>query len=160
MTKKNKAPILHNDFRDFVKLCNQHEVKYVVIGGFAVSIYGYPRSTKDLDICIEASGENAKKMVQVMTDFGMASLKLTEADFLKSGNITQIGYDPIRIDVINEIDGVPFGEVWEARKRVDYEGQPVYFVSYNHLLQMKAIASRLQDLADIAKLKAINKKKP
>ncbi len=159
MTRKISVPVLHEDFRDFMKLCNEHDVRYVVIGGFAVSIHGYPRGTKDLDICIEASAENADKMLKVLSEFGMASLKLTKEDFLEKGFFTQLGYEPVRIDVMNEIDGVPFNEVWKEKKTTDYEGQPIHFIGYNHLLQMKAIAGRPQDLADIAKLKARNKNK-
>jgi len=90
---------LEIDFIDFLKLCNKYEVKYLVIGGYAVSIHGYPRYTKDLDICIELSEENAGKMVQVINDFGLESLGLTKEDFIKKNFITQIGYEPLRIDI-------------------------------------------------------------
>jgi hypothetical protein len=84
-------PNLENDFLDFVSLCNKYEVKYLVVGGYAVSIHGYPRSTKDLDICIKISGDNAEKMVRVIEDFGFSSLRLTKEDFLKKDFITQLG---------------------------------------------------------------------
>jgi hypothetical protein len=78
-----KQPInLENDFVDFLKLCNLYEVKYLVIGGYAVSIHGYPRSTKDLDVLIQMSEENAAKMKEVIDEFGFASLKLVKDDFL------------------------------------------------------------------------------
>ncbi len=80
---------LETDFTDFVKLCNKYEVEYLVIGGYAVSIHGYPRSTKDFDVCIRVSEENAKKMVEVIKDFGFGSLKLAKDDFLKRDFITQ-----------------------------------------------------------------------
>ncbi len=78
---KNSAPILFDDFKDFLAICNEYELRYLVIGGFAVSIHGYPRGTKDLDICIEASDENAIKIDRVIKDFGMASLGLTPRIF-------------------------------------------------------------------------------
>lgn len=157
--KKSDQPKLHQDFKEFVELCNRHEIKYVVIGGFAVSIHGYPRGTKDLDICIEASEENAKKMVTVLKEFGMASLGLTKDDFLKKGLFTQLGYEPVRIDIMTEIDGVPFNDVWLHKRTVEYQSQPIHFIGYHELLRMKAIAGRPQDIADIAKLKARNKDK-
>src|SRR6266498_2679995 len=104
--KKNRD--LDADFLDFVRLCKKHEVKYLVIGGFAVSIHGYPRYTKDLDICIELSDENAEKMVKVIQDFGFASLQLTKEDFLRPDFITQLGHETVRIDILNDLDGVAF----------------------------------------------------
>ena len=155
-----KRPVnLEKDFVDFVKLCNHYEVKYLVIGGYAVSVHGYPRSTKDLDILIKLSEENAAKMKNVIDEFGFASLKLTKKDFLKPDFVTQLGQEPIRIDILNDIDGLDYEEAWKNRKMVNYEGEPISFIGYNELLKIKAIAGRPQDLADISKLKKRNKKK-
>lgn len=150
---------METDFVDFVKLCNLHKVKYLVIGGYAVSIHGYPRSTKDLDILIELSEENAIKVKKVVDDFGFASLKLTKEDFLKRDFVTQLGYEPIRIDILNDIGGLNYEEAWVNRKMVNYEGELIPFIGYNELLKLKAIAGRPQDLADISKLEKRNKKK-
>jgi len=149
---------LETDFIDFVNLCNKYEVEYLVVGGYAVSIHGYPRSTKDLDICIKVSEENALKMVQVINDFGFASLKLTKEDFLKRDFITQLGNDPVRIDILNDLDGVPFEQAWLNKKIIIYEGAPVNFIGYNELLKVKEKAGRPQDIADISKLKSRKKK--
>jgi len=143
MTKIN----FESDFLDFIRLCNQFEVEYLVIGGYAVSFHGYPRSTKDLDVCIKISEANADKMMQVIDEFGFASLKLSKEDFMKPGFITQLGHEPLRIDIINDLDGVPL------------LGKPVNFIGYNELLKVKAKAGRPQDLADIDKLKKRNSKK-
>lgn len=151
--KKNKLPILFDDFRDFIKLCNKAELRYLVIGGFAVSIHGYPRGTKDLDICVESSEENAKKLEKLIIEFGMGSLGLTAHDFLQHGMFTQLGREPVRIDIMVEIDGVNFSEAWENKRTFEYEGEMIHFVGYNELLKLKAIAGRPQDIADIAKLK-------
>jgi predicted nucleotidyltransferase len=156
MKKKFK---LENDFLEFLQLCNKHFVKYLVIGGYAVSIHGYPRYTKDLDICIELSDENAKKMVQVLKDFGMASLKLTEEDFKRKNFFTQLGYEPLRIDILNDMDSVPFEEAWKNKKVVEYEGITINFIGYAELLKLKEKAGRPQDMADIEKLKSRNKNK-
>ena len=83
---------LEEDFLDFIQLCNTYQVRYLVIGGYAVSIHGYPRTTKHMDVCIEMNEENAVKMVSVINDFGFASLKLIKDDFLKEHGITQLGY--------------------------------------------------------------------
>ena len=84
---------LEKDFLDFISLCNQYHVKYLVIGGYAVGIHGYPRLTKDLEI----SKDNAEKIVQVINDFGLGSLELKAEDFLKVNFVTQLGYAPVRI---------------------------------------------------------------
>lgn len=150
---------MENDFIDFVELCNKNEVKYLVIGGYAVSFHGYPRSTKDLDICIKISEENAEKMVKVINDFGLGSLKLKSEDFLKRDFITQLGHEPVRIDILNDIDGVSFEDAWENKKVINYKGKEINFIGYNELLKVKEKAGRPQDLADISKLKMRNKNK-
>src|SRR6266480_3990026 len=109
---------LEKDFLDFISLCNQYNVKYLVIGGYAVGIHGYPRFTKDLDVSIQISEENAEKIVRVINDFGLGSLRLTKEDFLKANFITQIGYDPVRIDILNDLDVVAFEDAWKNRKVV------------------------------------------
>ena len=150
---------LETDFIDFVKLCNKYEVEYLVIGGYAVSIHGYPRSTKDFDVCIKISEENASKMVQVIKDFGFASLKLTKEDFLKRDFITQLGHEPVRIDILNDLNGVPFEQAWMNKSVMDFEDYKINFIGYYELLKVKEKAGRPQDLADISKLKSRNKKK-
>lgn len=150
---------LETDFIDFVNLCNKYEVEYLVIGGYAVSIHGYPRSTKDFDVCIKISEENAKKMVQVLDDFGFASLRLTKEDFLKRDVIIQLGHEPVRIDILNDLDGVPFDRAWANKRVVVFEGESINFIGYDDLLEVKKKAGRPQDIADISKLKSRNKKK-
>src|SRR5450432_2456940 len=139
---------LETDFIDFVKLCNKYEVEYLVIGGYAVSIHGYPRSTKDFDVCIKISEENASKMVQVIEDFGFASLNLAKRDFLKRDFITQLGHEPVRIDILNDLGGVPFEEAWLNKRVMDFEGSKINFIGYNDLLKVKEKAGRPQDIAD------------
>jgi hypothetical protein len=160
MKKNNKGPVLFEDFKDFIRLCNRYDLRYLVIGGFAVSIHGYPRGTKDLDICIEASEENAVKISQVLRDFGMGSLGLMPDDFLRKGMFTQLGREPVRIDIMVEMDGVPFDTAWQNRRTVLYEQElPIHYIGYHELLQLKRLASRPQDLADIAQLEKRASKK-
>ncbi len=154
-----KKPIsIPNDFIEFIPLCNKHQLKYMVIGGFAVSIHGYPRSTKDMDICIQLSDENAEKMLFVLKELGFSSLNLTKADFLVPHYFTQLGYEPVRIDIMNDIDGVEFEVAWQNKKVVKMKGVDFNFIGYNELLILKQLAGRPQDLADIYKLKQRNKK--
>ncbi len=150
---------LEKDYLDFIKLCNEHDVKYLVIGGFAVGVHGYPRYTKDIDIAIEISEENAGKIVLVIQDFGLGSLGLTKADFLRKSFITQLGHEPVRIDILNDVDGTSFSQAWENRKEINYEGLLINFIGYEELLILKKLAGRSQDITDIEKLRARNKNK-
>lgn len=149
---------VEKDIIEFIELCNKHGVKYMVIGGYAVSIHGHPRSTKDIDVCIEMSEANASKMVQVINDFGFSSLKLNKEDFLKKDSITQLGFPPLRIDILNDLDGIPFEEAWQNKKTVNFENVPVDFIGYNDLLVVKQKAGRPQDIADVDRLIKRNKK--
>lgn len=155
----NREINLEADFLDFIALCNKHEVRYLVIGGYAVSIHGYPRSTKDMDVCIEMSEDNAAKMIYVIKDFGFGSLNLSNADFLNKSFITQLGYEPLRIDILNDLDGVAFEEAWKNKKVVEISGVNINFIGYNELLKVKEKAGRPQDIADVNMLKKRNKSK-
>ena len=149
---------LEKDIIEFIELCNKHNIKYLVIGGYAVSIHGYPRSTKDIDVCIEMSDANASNMVQVINEFGFGSLKLSKEDFLRKDFITQLGFPPLRIDILNDLSGVSFEEAWKNKKVVSFENVPINFIGYNDLLIVKKNAGRPQDLADVDKLEKRNKK--
>ncbi len=155
----NRQINLERDFLDFIALCNKHAVKYLVIGGYAVSVHGYPRSTKDMDVCVEMSVENAEKMIAVIKDFGFESVELSESDFLSKNFITQLGYEPLRIDILNDLDGVAFAEAWGNKKVVIISEVEINFIGYNELLKVKEKAGRPQDIADISMLKKRNKSK-
>ena len=149
---------LDKDFLDFIELCNKNEVRYMVIGGYAVGFHGYPRMTKDLDICIEASEENAEKLVVVIDEFGFKSLGFIKDDFVKENFISQIGYDPNRIDIINGMDEIDFDEAWKQKDEIIIQNVPINFVSLEHLIRLKKIAGRPQDIADLHKLLKRKKK--
>jgi len=90
---------------------------------------------------------------------GLGSLGLTAADFMKKDFVTPLGYEPLRIDILNDVDEVLFSTAWEHKKKVTYEGVVINFIGYNELLKRKAKAGRPQDMVDITKLKARNKNK-
>src|ERR1700733_2437906 len=107
--------MFEKDFVDFIELLSQHQVDYMVVGAHALSFHGRPRYTGDLDIWIKPSHDNAGKMVEVLMDFGFGSLGLTESDFLKENYVTQLGYPPLRIDILNSISGVEFDEAYSNK---------------------------------------------
>lgn len=151
--------ILAQDFEDFIKLLNKHTVEYMVVGGYALAFHGKPRHTGDLDIWIGISEENAKKMLWVVKDFGLRSLRFTVEDFLREGFITQIGYPPLRIDILNSIDGVKFSEAYKNRQIIDLDGLPVIYIGLNEFIQNKQASGRERDLSDIKELQKLPSKK-
>ena len=100
---------------------------------------------------------NALKMISVINEFGFGSLKLDKEDFLKKDLVTQLGFPPLRIDILNDLDGVNFEEAWNNKKIVTFEHVPVNFIGYNELLIVKQKSARSQDIADIEMLKKRNK---
>jgi len=126
---------LDKNFEDFVVMLNQQGVTYMVVGGYALAFHGKPRHTGDLDIWIDLSDDNAMKMVQVLNDFGMSSLGLNKIDFIQKGGMTQIGYPPLRIDIINEIDGIDFSEAYANKLIIDIDSLPVNFIRLSDFIE-------------------------
>ena len=97
---------VEKDYEDLLRLFNKHNVKYCIVGAFAVAFYARPRYTKDMDILIEPSSENARNILNALEDFGFGSLPLSEEDLTEPGQIIQLGYEPVRIDIITSIEGM------------------------------------------------------
>ena len=144
--------ILNPDFKDFVRLLTENKVEYLIVGGYAVGIHGYPRYTGDLDIWINSTTENAKSVLKCVEDFGFASYRLSVSDFTKPGNIIQLEYPPVRIDIINLVDGVNFAECYKNKKDVTADDITLYFIGYDDLLKNKKKTSRPRDIDDIENL--------
>jgi len=145
---------MNKDFKEFLELLNYHKVKYVIVGAHAVTAHSRPRSTGDLDVLIEASKENAKKIVAALTDFGFDSLKLKVEDFCKTGFVIQLGYEPNRIDILTSVTGVEWKEIWE-NKINDVLGSseiPVFFIGKEQLIKNKMAAGRELDIKDAERL--------
>jgi predicted nucleotidyltransferase len=140
------------DFKEFVELLNNHNVEYLIVGGYAVGIHGHPRYTGDLDIWLNPTLENAEKVLVCVGKFGFGSFNLTISDFIKPGNIVQLGYPPLRIDLLTEIDGVYFDECFKNKIIVLIEELQVNFISYNDLIKNKLKSGRHKDLDDIENL--------
>jgi hypothetical protein len=139
------------DFKELLNIFNEHEVKYLIVGGYAVMKYTEPRFTKDLDIWVEASPENGKKVFNSLKSFGAPLEGLTEDHFSESG-FYQMGRPPVRVDILMEIDGVEFGSAWINRTNADFDGVRAYFIGVDELIINKRASGRLQDLVDIEKL--------
>jgi hypothetical protein len=140
------------DFSDFLNLLAQHDVKALIIGAFAVAFHAKPRFTKDLDIFVEATPENAERLLSAIDAFGFGTLGLVIDDFTP-GRVTQLGYPPNRIDLVTSIDGVTFEEAWASRVGGKYGSVDVWYIGREALVRNKAAAARPQDLMDLATLR-------
>jgi hypothetical protein len=127
-------------------------VRYLVIGGYAVALHGYPRYTKDIDVWLEISPENAVKIVKALEQFGFGSLGLQANDFLVPDQIIQLGYPPNRIDLLATPAGVNFENCYASRVQVVIDNITVNFIDLDNLKKNKKATGRLQDLADLENL--------
>src|SRR5690606_14700535 len=110
---------LDKDFKEFIELLNEHKVKYLIIGGYAVNFHGYPRYTKDIDLWLWMSEPNIEKLIKAIKDFGFGSQNLEIEDFMTPENVIQLGYEPYRIDLLMDVDGVSFEDCYERRTEAE-----------------------------------------
>jgi hypothetical protein len=144
--------MLSKDFKEFIELLNAHNVRYLVVGGYAVAFHGYPRYTKDLDVWIELSPENANNVIQALDAFGFGSLGLKPEDFLESDQIIQLGYPPNRIDILMTLKEIKFEDCYNQRIEIQIQGIKTNFIDLENLKQNKRATGRPQDLADAENL--------
>ncbi|WP_354354883.1 hypothetical protein [Pedobacter sp. UYP30] len=136
-----------------------YKVSYLIVGGYAMAFHGKPRFTGDLDVWINISDHNASSMVSVINDFGFASLGFTKEDFLRSNLINQIGYPPLRIDILTSIDGVLFEEAYKEKLQIEIEPDLIVdYIGLDELIRNKEKSGRKIDLADVEELKMKRKK--
>jgi predicted nucleotidyltransferase len=140
------------DFKEFLKLLNAHQVEYLLIGGYAVGYYGYPRATADMDIWIAMNPANSDRIVAVLKEFGFDLPELSPELFLKEWQIIRLGVPPVRIELATTISGVNFGECYAQRVVAVLDGVKVNVISLKHLKANKKASGRHQDLADLENL--------
>ncbi len=143
---------LPSDFKDFLKLLKEHEVRYLLIGGYAVNYYGYIRTTGDMDIWIAIHPDNAHKIVVVLKEFGFDHPDLNENLFLQEKKILRIGMPPMRLELTTSISGVEFDERCQARVVDNLDDVEVNLIDLEHLKQNKKASGRPKDLVDYQKL--------
>jgi len=142
----------HPDFQDFLKLLNDHRVEYMVVGGYAVAFHGYPRFTKDIDIFYRPSAENAERIRAALLSFGFQPETISIEMLLADNRITSLGREPLRIDLLNAIDGVTFEECLPGVVAGMYGDVPIPFIGMDALLANKRAANRPQDRVDVERL--------
>jgi len=140
---------MEQDVREFIELLNARDVRYLVVGAYALAYHGRPRYTGDIDFFVQSSEHNAQLVAQIVEEFGFASLGIVAADLTSSDQVIQLGVEPNRIDLMTSISGVSFDEAWETREYGDLDGLRLPFISRDLLKRNKAAVGRKQDLADI-----------
>ena len=150
---------MHPDYLDLLRSLLAADVRFMVVGAYAVGVHGRPRATKDLDVWVEPSVENAPKVIRALRDFGAPLMGLTEKDLQTPDAGLQIGREPLRIDVLTKISGISFDEAWPTRTHADF-AKDVHcaVIGIEALIANKRAAARPQDLADVEALEKIRAK--
>jgi hypothetical protein len=144
--------MFNQDFNELLSIFNDHRVKYLVVGGYAVGFHSQPRATKDLDLFIKPDSDNAKAVYAALAKFGAPVAGLTPDDFIKPGLFFRMGKAPLMIEILPDIKGVDFDSAWEKRVEtvVDPDaGLKAFFISRDDLIAAKLAAARPQDLVDV-----------
>lgn len=140
---------MSSDFKELLQEFVDHSVEFIVVGAHAMAVHGCLRATKDIDIWVRPSADNAPKVMAALRSFGAPMYDLTEEDFQSPGVVFQIGVAPVRIDVLTQISAVEFDDAWQDRVRTSYLGVRVSVLSREKLILNKTAAGRPQDLADV-----------
>jgi hypothetical protein len=146
------APLLTADFKEFLSVLNAHRVDYLLVGGYAVGLHGYPRATVDLDVWVRATPDNARRVLAAVQAFGFDTPALHPGLFTDPQSIVRFGVPPFRIEVMTTIDGVEFEPCRARAFACDLDGVPVNVISLADLKINKRAAGRHKDLADLENL--------
>ncbi len=140
--------MLNEDYRDMLQILLGDEVRFLVVGAYAMGAYGYPRATGDIDIWVDTSPKNSKKVYASLAKFGAPLTNISEQTFTEEGIIFQIGIAPRRIDIITHIDGVRFEDAYESKEVIEVEGLHIPFISKDNLIKNKRSTGREKDKLD------------
>lgn len=146
--------LLPPDFQDIIGAFQKGDVRFLLIGAYAMARYVEPRSTGDIDLWIDSTPDNAVRVFDALSDFGAPLTGVRPADFEAERIVFQFGVTPVRIDILTTIEEVEFGEAWKKREQLEVDGFSIPVLSREHLIQNKRALGRFKDLADIEALEA------
>ena len=146
---------LNQDFLEFIGFLEEEKVDYLVIGGYAVGLHGFPRYTGDIDFFIAVNAANSLKVLRVFEKFGFGDLGIVREDFLKKDQVVEIGREPRKIQVLTGIDGVEFEECFTRKVEIEIGGRIVKFIGKDDLIRNKAASGRPKDRIDLEELKKL-----
>ena len=154
---------LPQDFKDLLKILSDNQVQYMIVGGYALSLYAAPRATGDIDLFVKIDPDNAARILQSLKEFGFGGLGICEKDLLTPEQVLQLGYPPNRIDILTSIDGVSWEEAFANCTHIAHAGLNLPVIGKNELIKNKLSTGRLKDMADVESLqkdRKPSKKKP
>lgn len=143
---------IHPDFSDLLRAFNDENVRYLVIGAYALAVHGRARATKDLDLWVDPESDNAMRVYRALAAFGAPLGSIAPSDFMNPDTVYQIGVAPIRVDVLTSIDGVTFSEAWPDRVDATVGGLPVHVIGRDAFVKNKQAVGRARDLADVQEI--------
>ena len=146
---------LEEEFQEFLKSLNLNDVRYLLIGGYAVILNGFVRNTTDLDVTVASDPGNAKKLVTALKDFGFDAPGLNESLFTKPRSLVRMGVEPLKVEILNYLEGVDFDKAYANRKVIDLSGLKIDLISVTDLIANKKAVGRHIDLADVEKLEKL-----
>ena len=150
---------MNSDFKDLLRTFSEEEVRYLVVGGYAFAEHVEPRYTKDLDVWIERSSDNADRVLIALRNFGAPLRELSKADLTSPGTFYQIGLPPNRIDIITQLEEMDFADCWNRRKTGQIGELSVEYISAHDLMENKERTGRPHDLADLEHLRQAQKER-
>jgi hypothetical protein len=143
---------LAEDFRDLLRAFADHDVRFLVVGAYALAVHGRPRATGDLDVWIDPTPDNAERAFAALGDFGAPLHDLTVADLATPGVVFQIGLPPLRVDILTQISGVEFERAWPRRQSAAFGDLTIDVIGRADFIANKKATGRLKDLADAERL--------
>jgi hypothetical protein len=143
---------VQQDFKELLELFNAHKVKYLIVGGYALAFHGAPRYTGDIDLFVKPDAENAARILTALNEFGFGSVGLKEEDLKTPNKVVQLGFPPVRIDIITSISGVSWDDAYEKHDKGEYGETPVCYIGKAHYIANKRASGRKKDLADLEAL--------
>jgi len=146
------------DFREFLELLNEHKVRYLIVGGYAVGFHSRPKFTEDIDIWVECEEFNAKKLISVLQEFGFGDLDISIEDLTNPEMVIQLGRAPLRIDIMTGVSGLKFADCFPRGVPTKYFGLDVKIIAINDLITNKKASGRKKDILDIEWIKQYSKK--
>lgn len=143
---------LDPNFSEFIALLRAHDARFLIVGGYAVAFHGHPRYTGHLDVWLLTDANNARAVLAALEEFGFGGVGLVAEDLTRPDHIVQLGYPPLRIDLLTSIDGVDFEDAYARRVEIEVAGTTVPFISLDDLRRNKKVSGRAQDVADLEAL--------
>ena len=143
---------MNQDFVDLLRAFIVHDVRFLVVGAYALAVHGRPRATGDLDVWIDPTAENAPRVMRALAEFGAPLTSVSAADFSQPGVVFQMGLPPRRIDLLTELTGLTFADAWPGRLRAAFGPLEVDYLGRDAFIRNKRATGRTRDLADIENL--------